>query len=61
MVQGEEKIMEELYTKGPVEAAFTVYSDFLQYKSGQCFPSLSLSFIHTYLFVVLSCFFVFVV
>lgn len=27
--------MEELYTNGPVEAAFTVYSDFLQYKSGK--------------------------
>lgn len=34
LVRGEENIMEELYTKGPVEAAFTVYSDFLQYKSG---------------------------
>ncbi|KAK7487324.1 hypothetical protein BaRGS_00021413 [Batillaria attramentaria] len=34
MVRGEEKIMEELYTNGPVEAAFTVYNDFLQYKSG---------------------------
>ncbi|MCI3325462.1 cathepsin B family protein [Escherichia coli] len=33
-VRGEENIMEELYTNGPVEAAFTVYSDFLQYKSG---------------------------
>lgn len=27
--------MAELYKNGPVEAAFTVYSDFLQYKSGQ--------------------------
>jgi hypothetical protein len=34
MVRGEEKIMEELYTKGPVEAAFTVYADFLAYKTG---------------------------
>ncbi|PVD32580.1 hypothetical protein C0Q70_08022 [Pomacea canaliculata] len=33
-VRGETRIMEELYTNGPVEAAFTVYSDFLQYKSG---------------------------
>ncbi|KAK7091125.1 cathepsin B-like [Littorina saxatilis] len=34
MVRGEQKIMEELYTNGPVEAAFTVYADFPQYKSG---------------------------
>lgn len=34
MVHGETNIMQELYTNGPVEAAFTVYSDFLQYKSG---------------------------
>ncbi|XP_076457002.1 cathepsin B-like [Babylonia areolata] len=34
MVRGEQNIMQELYTKGPVEAAFTVYSDFPQYKSG---------------------------
>jgi len=33
-VRGEQNIMQELVTKGPVEAAFTVYSDFLQYKSG---------------------------
>ncbi|XP_025091465.1 cathepsin B-like [Pomacea canaliculata] len=33
-VSGEKEIMQELYTNGPVEAAFTVYSDFLQYKSG---------------------------
>lgn len=31
----QEQIMAELYKNGPVEAAFTVYSDFLQYKSGQ--------------------------
>ena len=43
-VHGEKNIMEELYTKGPVEAAFTVYNDFLQYKSGEChLPTLSLS------------------
>jgi len=27
-------IMTEIYTRGPVEAAFTVYEDFLTYKSG---------------------------
>lgn len=31
----EEQIMAELMNHGPVEAAFTVYNDFLQYKSGQ--------------------------
>jgi len=34
MVSGEQNIMEELVNKGPVEAAFTVYSDFLAYKTG---------------------------
>lgn len=34
MVRGEQNIMQELYTNGPVEAGFTVYNDFLQYKSG---------------------------
>ncbi|GFR96986.1 cathepsin B [Elysia marginata] len=33
-VRGVQKIMEELYTRGPVTAAFYVYSDFLSYKSG---------------------------
>uniref|UniRef100_A0A0B6ZDI9 Cathepsin B-like cysteine proteinase n=1 Tax=Arion vulgaris TaxID=1028688 RepID=A0A0B6ZDI9_9EUPU len=33
-VRGEENIMQELVENGPVEAAFTVYSDFLNYKSG---------------------------
>lgn len=33
-VETEKDIMEELVTRGPVEAAFTVYSDFLQYKKG---------------------------
>ncbi|CAL1543735.1 unnamed protein product [Lymnaea stagnalis] len=33
-VSGEENIMQELVQNGPVEAAFTVYSDFLQYKTG---------------------------
>lgn len=27
--------MTELYKNGPVEAAFTVYADFLQYKTGE--------------------------
>lgn len=30
----EKEIMAEIFKNGPVEAAFTVYSDFLQYKSG---------------------------
>ena len=30
----EEDIMKELFERGPVEAAFTVYEDFLVYKSG---------------------------
>ena len=29
--------MKELYENGPVEAAFTVYNDFLQYKTGKRF------------------------
>lgn len=33
-VTGEENIMQELVQNGPVEAAFDVYSDFLNYKSG---------------------------
>lgn len=33
-VRGEENIMQDLVENGPVEAAFTVYSDFMQYKSG---------------------------
>lgn len=33
----EDQIKAELMNHGPVEAAFTVYNDFLQYKSGQCF------------------------
>jgi cathepsin B len=33
-VQGVQQIMTEISTNGPVEAAFTVYQDFLAYKSG---------------------------
>jgi len=33
-VSGEKNIMNEIYNHGPIEAAFTVYSDFLTYKSG---------------------------
>ncbi|XP_059168822.1 cathepsin B-like [Physella acuta] len=33
-ISGEENIMQELVENGPVEAAFSVYSDFLNYKSG---------------------------
>jgi len=32
--RNEDAIKRELYTNGPVEAAFTVYEDFTQYKSG---------------------------
>lgn len=31
----QQQIMTELFTNGPVEAAFTVYEDFLLYKTGQ--------------------------
>lgn len=31
----QQQIMTELHSGGPVEAAFTVYEDFLLYKSGQ--------------------------
>lgn len=31
----QDQIMTELYKNGPVEAAFSVYADFLQYKSGE--------------------------
>ncbi len=33
-VSGESNIMQELYENGPVEASFTVYEDFVTYKSG---------------------------
>lgn len=33
----QEQIMTELYKNGPVEAAFSVYEDFLQYKTGEAF------------------------
>lgn len=32
----ENEIKAEIYKNGPVEGAFTVYSDFLMYKSGVC-------------------------
>lgn len=32
----EKDIMAEIYKNGPVEGAFSVYSDFLLYKSGAC-------------------------
>ncbi|GFR86500.1 cathepsin B [Elysia marginata] len=34
MISGAENIMKSIYAKGSVTASFTVYSDFLQYKSG---------------------------
>lgn len=33
-VSGVTNIMEELYTNGPIEVSFTVYADFIHYKSG---------------------------
>jgi cathepsin B len=33
-LQGEQSIMAEIFKNGPVETAFTVYEDFLSYKSG---------------------------
>jgi len=33
-VGGENNIMQEIFTNGPVETAFSVYQDFLTYKSG---------------------------
>jgi C1A family cysteine protease len=33
-VSGEQDMMQEIYDKGPIEVAFTVYEDFLTYKSG---------------------------
>lgn len=30
------QIQTEIYKNGPVEAAFTVYGDFVNYKSGKC-------------------------
>jgi len=33
-LSGPDDIMKEIYTNGPAEAAFTVYEDFLTYKSG---------------------------
>lgn len=31
----EEQIMHEIYKNGPVEGAFTVYEDFVMYRSGK--------------------------
>jgi cathepsin B len=33
-IDGEDDLMQELYTNGPIEVAFSVYQDFLTYKSG---------------------------
>jgi cysteine peptidase C len=33
-ISGEQDLMQEIYQNGPVEVAFTVFSDFLAYKSG---------------------------
>jgi len=33
-IDGESDLMQELYTLGPIEVAFSVYQDFLAYKSG---------------------------
>lgn len=37
----EKEIMAEIYKNGPVEAAFSVYSDFLMYKSGVYWPQMA--------------------
>lgn len=37
----QEQIMTELYKNGPVEAAFSVYADFLLYKTGEAGLTLS--------------------
>ena len=39
----EQEIMAELFQNGPAEAAFTVYEDFVSYKSGEGSISLSLT------------------
>ena len=33
-MSNEEEMMNEIYKNGPIEAAFTVYSDFANYKAG---------------------------
>ena len=44
-----EKIQTEIMTGGPVEGAFTVYSDFPSYKSGKCFhPMVNLLILPTH-------------
>lgn len=35
VLSDEEQIQSEIYKNGPVEGAFTVYEDFLLYKSGK--------------------------
>lgn len=39
--------MTELYKNGPVEAAFSVYEDFLQYKSGEAFAVPAVHYLHS--------------
>lgn len=55
----EQDIMTELYKNGPVEGAFTVYEDFLSYKSGwfMFISLLHFNTIATYKFVILMVFF----
>ena len=45
-VHGVDKIMTEIMTNGPVEAAFSVYSDFPTYRSGRLDTSNSLLLSH---------------
>lgn len=40
----QDQIMNELMTNGPIEAAFTVYADFLSYKSGLYFMLLRIEY-----------------
>lgn len=41
----EDQIRTEIYKNGPVEAAFTVYADFVTYKSGIYYFCSKLSFV----------------
>lgn len=38
-----EEIQTEIYKNGPVEGGFSVYSDFLTYKSGMCVMAMTRS------------------
>lgn len=42
-VESEEQIQQEIYKNGPVEGAFTVYEDFVLYKTGNVKENVSFS------------------